>query len=1020
MSGLRETVECKMARGVASRQSSAIVYDARRLNTRRTTRGGRKPVPESFPQDAVASRAGWPSRALAVALVALALAVALAPRAAAASNEGIHKIQHVVMIMQENRSFDSYFGTYPGANGIPAGVCVPDPVNGGCMKPFHNGADKNYGGPHGTKSAINDIDGGKMDGFVGVAEEGLERKKTECTPVSPLCNSCPPTETQARCIDVMGYHDAREIPNYWAYAHNYVLQDNMFEAAASWSLPEHLFMVSGWSAECPKGDPNPMHCENTLSPREPGVGPFGPIVPGKATYAWTDLTYQLFKAGVSWGYYVFEGAEPDCQVDEEISCEKVQQNFKTPGIWNPLADFTDVNADSQRGNIQPLTGFYKSVHETAKCGLPNVSWVVPNMAVSEHPTSSVARGQAYVTTLINSIMRSPCWNSTAIFVSWDDWGGFYDHVQPPNVDENGYGLRVPGLVISPYAQTGFIDHQQLSHDAYRKFIQDDFLSGARLNPATDGRPDPRQSVREEAPGLGDLANDFNFNQSPRPPMLLSTHPEPGPASKPPDPNPPTVETLATSPPTQTTATLHASVNPNGGPLSSCRFEYGTTISYGSSAPCSPAPGSGSSPVEVSASLMSLSPNTSYHFRISATNAGGSSSGADTVFTTPPNAPTVQTTAASPATQTTAMLNATVNPNEGNVGDCHFEYGTSEAYGSSAPCSPAPGSGSSAVEVSASLTSLSPNTTYHFRISATNAGGTSTDLRGQTFTTLPNPPAVETTAASSPAQTTATLNATVNPNDGTVSDCHFEYGTSTSYGSSAPCSPSPGSGSSPVEVSASLTGLRQNTTYHFRISATNAGGSSSGADHSFTTLEELPELGRCKPVPLEGGVHHGRYVDPACVTRSQGGTGEFEWQTGSAKGGTRSSGGQSILESVGKSKLTCKREAASGEYMGARTELVQITFTGCEDAAKVACQNEGATPGVIRASALEGRLGFIKTITKAGTLIYAKAGWDLRPAGTETDVAIFECGDGLKEAVTQVSVAGSVIVPATIDKMSVTS
>jgi phospholipase C len=141
--------------------------------------------------------------------------------------------------------------------------------------------------------------------------------------------------------------------------------------------------------------------------------------------------------------------------------------------------------------------------------------------------------QTYVTTLINTIMRSRCWGSTAIFLSRDDWGGFYDHVVPPVVDENGYGLRVSGLVISPYAKTGFIDHQQLSHDAYLKFIEDDFLSGARLNRATDGRPDSRPDVREETSGLGNLVNDFNFSQQPRPPLLLSAHPAPGPASKPP-------------------------------------------------------------------------------------------------------------------------------------------------------------------------------------------------------------------------------------------------------------------------------------------------------------------------------------------------------------------------------------------------------------------------------------------------------------------------------------------------------
>jgi phospholipase C len=135
-----------------------------------------------------------------------------------------------------------------------------------------------------------------------------------------------------------------------------------------------------------------------------------------------------------------------------------------------------------------------------------------------------------VTGLINAIMRSPDWSSTAIFLSWDDWGGFYDHVVPPHVDENGYGLRVPGIVISPYARRGVIDHQILSHDAYNKFIEDDFLGGRRLDPATDGRPDPRPGVREANPLLGDLSLDFDFSQSPRPPELLPVHPAPGPAS----------------------------------------------------------------------------------------------------------------------------------------------------------------------------------------------------------------------------------------------------------------------------------------------------------------------------------------------------------------------------------------------------------------------------------------------------------------------------------------------------------
>jgi phospholipase C len=180
-----------------------------------------------------------------------------------------------------------------------------------------------------------------------------------------------------------------------------------------------------------------------------------------------------------------------------------------------------VQADHQLHNIQSTRAY---LHAAKKGTLPAVSWIVPSGPDSDHPPAGVHRGQAYVTALINAAMRSPDWKSTAIFLSWDDWGGFYDNVVPPSVDQNGYGLRVPGLVISPYAKRGYIDHQTLSSDAYLKFIEDDFLSGSRLNPATDGRPDPRPDVREIAPTLGNLVQDFNFSQAPRVPMLLPTNP----------------------------------------------------------------------------------------------------------------------------------------------------------------------------------------------------------------------------------------------------------------------------------------------------------------------------------------------------------------------------------------------------------------------------------------------------------------------------------------------------------------
>jgi phospholipase C len=438
------------------------------------------------------------------------------------------KIKHIVVIMQENRSFDQYFGTYPGANGFPAqngqfSVCINDPRTGKCVYPYHDPEDKNFGGPHGQKNATADIDGGKMDGFIVQAENG----KAECQdPYNPDCGGFSET-------DVMGYHDAREIPNYWSYAEDFVLQDDLFEPNASWSLPEHLFLVSEWSAKCSKAG-DPMSCINAL--QAPGTPPDF-MSSAKLTaasrqppdYAWTDLTYLLFKNQVSWKYYVQTGTEPDCEDDEATDCPPVHQNAKTPGIWNPLPFFDTVKQDDQLQNITDVTNFYKDARNGT---LPAISWITPSGANSEHPPALVSDGQAWTTSLINAAMQGPDWESTVLFLSWDDWGGFYDHVVPPSVDVNGYGLRVPGLVISPYAKRGFIDHQVLSHDAYVKFMEDIFLGGQRIDPATDGRPDPRPDVRENAPQLGDLVLDFNFNQTPRPPLVLSIYPLPGPASKP--------------------------------------------------------------------------------------------------------------------------------------------------------------------------------------------------------------------------------------------------------------------------------------------------------------------------------------------------------------------------------------------------------------------------------------------------------------------------------------------------------
>jgi phospholipase C len=319
----------------------------------------------------------------------------------------------------------------------------------------------------------------------------------------------------------MGYHTAAEIPNYWAYAKRYLLQDHMFAPSDSWTLPSHLFLVSAWSASCPVLT-DPMSCHSDQ--RFPGhnaadEGRFWiPSDGAPRPYAWADITWLLHSAGVSWGYYV---GKDTCI---RPPCGKKPSKESTNPIMNPLPGFRTIQATRQFNRIMPNTEFFAAA---AGGALPSVSWVVPTIGKSEHPPDSIGKGQAWVTRVVNAIMTGPeeQWLHTAIFLTWDDWGGFYDHVRPIRIDENGYGIRVPGILISPWAKRSTVDHQVLSFDAYLKLIEDRFLGGQRLDPDTDGWPDSRPTVRENAPELGNLINEFDFAQDPIPPLILDPYPD---------------------------------------------------------------------------------------------------------------------------------------------------------------------------------------------------------------------------------------------------------------------------------------------------------------------------------------------------------------------------------------------------------------------------------------------------------------------------------------------------------------
>ena len=385
---------------------------------------------------------------------------------------GLEKIKHFVFIMQENRSFDSYFGTYPGANGIPPGISFVDPLDGTTVTPYHDTNDVNLGGPHGWVHAQADIDSGKMDGFLNQAYKGTNANGTPFVP-----GTKPGTDPK----DVTGYHDYHEIPNYWNYAREYVLQDAMFESVASYSLPAHLYMLAAQSG---------------------GYTGYKQTQP--STYNFPEITELLTSGKIDWKYYVTSGTLPDTEDDQVVGSQS--QEIQDPDkytLWNPLPAFPAVQNDpAQRSRLQGTSQFYLDATDG---NLPQVSWVIPSSPVSEHPPAGIKEGMAYVTGLVNAIMQGPDWNTTAIFISWDDWGGFYDHVTTPKVDQYGFGIRVPGLIISPYAKENYIDHNTYSFESWLKIVEERF----DVNPMT---------ARDT--NASDMLSAFDFTQKPRLPMIL--------------------------------------------------------------------------------------------------------------------------------------------------------------------------------------------------------------------------------------------------------------------------------------------------------------------------------------------------------------------------------------------------------------------------------------------------------------------------------------------------------------------
>ena len=416
-----------------------------------------------------------------------------------AENTSEIPINHIIYIIQENITFDHYFGTYPGADGIPADLKLAFRPGGKAdVSPFH--LDKTaipHDLNHSWQAAQTAYNGGKMDGFLWAEwpralryywrGEIPKTNPEEITPVEDmhggrapmfipnvrngqLVGKKPTSPPVGRppdwVLNTVSYYDYHEIPNYWDYARRYTLCDRFFSSLTGPSEPNHLYTVAAQSGGL-VNNPGP-----DIRRRE-GV------------YNFKTAAELLQSNGISWKYY---DAKPNPQQHT---------------LWNPLPGFKSFAPGSELiKNLAPLADFFTDIKNSR---LPSVCWIVPTGPDSEHPPFDSARGMWYVTGLVNAIMDSPYWKDTAIIVTWDDFGGFYDHVAPPKVDKYGYGFRVPALVISPYARAGFVDHTQFDFTSPLKLIETRF----HLPALTD---------RDRA--ANDMLSCFDFKQQPLAPEII--------------------------------------------------------------------------------------------------------------------------------------------------------------------------------------------------------------------------------------------------------------------------------------------------------------------------------------------------------------------------------------------------------------------------------------------------------------------------------------------------------------------
>lgn len=332
-------------------------------------------------------------------------------------------IDHVVIIMQENRTFDNLFNGFPGADSVQSGVSNGKVIP---LQPVSLSDSRSLDNSH--LSWVRAVNNGAMNGF-------------------------------AQTLAYSYVPEAEDEP-YWTLAREYVLGDRMFESSSGPSYPSHQYLIAGQSALIAENPSEGWGCDAGSDSLAPLIGPNGTeVTPGlPPCFDYQTVTDLLNKAGVSWRYYA-----PD----------------PNDGFYE-LAAFQAVrhirySTDWQTKVIFPATRFLVDI---ANNELAQVTWIVPDSDNSDHPGTGTANGPNWVASIVNAIGQSKYWNTTAIFVTWDDWGGWYDHVLPPKVDEMGLGFRVPLLVISPWAKHGYVSHTVHEASGFITFIEHNFNLGS--------------------------------------------------------------------------------------------------------------------------------------------------------------------------------------------------------------------------------------------------------------------------------------------------------------------------------------------------------------------------------------------------------------------------------------------------------------------------------------------------------------------------------------------------------------